>query len=180
MCRQHSHHRPLVLWVSACKMCRRQIQVSGASPPSHDNGSILNTKIIRYVYQNKARDLRAHNHFYIRKYVCSFTDYNECELNDTVCDENGTCTYTLGSYQCDCNRGYSGDGDIYCNSMLSAHIYIITFSFKYTHERVSRLCWVRPLSLFALNSYVVENLYNLVYGFLYLNGYNINTCSHTS
>ena len=39
------------------------------------------------------------------------TDVNECEddgLNH--CHENASCTNTEGSFNCDCNDGYSGSG----------------------------------------------------------------------
>ena len=56
------------------------------------------------------------------KYICSFTDYDECELNDTLCHKDATCTNTRGSYRCDCNTGYTGDGETYCNSILTKHM----------------------------------------------------------
>ena len=37
-----------------------------------------------------------------------FPDTNECELE--LCDPNATCTDTLGSYTCECNEGFYGDG----------------------------------------------------------------------
>lgn len=38
--------------------------------------------------------------------ICENT--NECELE--LCDPNATCTDTLGSYTCECNEGFYGDG----------------------------------------------------------------------
>ena len=39
-------------------------------------------------------------------------DVDECLLGITTCAlaSNGTCINTLGSYNCSCNPGYSGDG----------------------------------------------------------------------
>ena len=37
-------------------------------------------------------------------------DVNECELGTHSCDENATCTDTLGSYTCECNSPFTGDG----------------------------------------------------------------------
>ena len=40
----------------------------------------------------------------------AFTDINECMANTDDCDTNAVCTNTPGSFTCDCNQGYSGDG----------------------------------------------------------------------
>ena len=38
-------------------------------------------------------------------------DINECDAtNSTGCDTLATCTNTIGSYTCNCNMGYRGDG----------------------------------------------------------------------
>ena len=36
-------------------------------------------------------------------------DINEC-MEKSPCDENAQCTNTPGSFTCDCNEGYSGNG----------------------------------------------------------------------
>ena len=42
-------------------------------------------------------------------------------MDDTLCHVNANCTNTPGSYRCDCNTGYSGDGVANCTSTLVAH-----------------------------------------------------------
>ncbi|GMU01565.1 hypothetical protein KH5H1_56850 [Corallococcus caeni] len=37
-------------------------------------------------------------------------DANECAAGTDNCDENATCTNTVGSFTCACNAGYEGDG----------------------------------------------------------------------
>ena len=37
-------------------------------------------------------------------------DVNECSDNTHSCDANAECTNTQGSYTCECNHGYTGDG----------------------------------------------------------------------
>ena len=38
------------------------------------------------------------------------SDLDEC-LNDTdICDEHANCANTDGSYTCECDKGYTGDG----------------------------------------------------------------------
>ena len=39
----------------------------------------------------------------------SVLDINEC-LQPNICHDQATCTNTQGSYLCNCNLGYSGDG----------------------------------------------------------------------
>ena len=38
------------------------------------------------------------------------------------CDENAQCINTVGSFNCSCNPGYSGDG-ITCNGMFFIFIF---------------------------------------------------------
>ena len=45
----------------------------------------------------------------------NYLDKNECDdgvnpLGTHNCDGNATCTNTEGSYSCECNGGYTGDG----------------------------------------------------------------------
>ena len=39
-----------------------------------------------------------------------YTDINECITGEDLCDVNGNCTDTEGSYECTCNTGFSGNG----------------------------------------------------------------------
>ena len=41
-------------------------------------------------------------------YYLFCSDINECSSNP--CDANATCTDVRGSFLCNCNNGYSGDG----------------------------------------------------------------------
>lgn len=41
-----------------------------------------------------------------------FLDVDECLLNIHDCSPNADCTNNLGSYNCKCHNGYSGDGTI--------------------------------------------------------------------
>ena len=41
--------------------------------------------------------------------ICSFVDVNEC-LEENSCDVNATCINKIGTYDCQCNVGFSGDG----------------------------------------------------------------------
>ena len=40
-------------------------------------------------------------------------DIDECANNSNNCDENATCTNTIGSYTCECKNGWTGNGH-YC------------------------------------------------------------------
>ena len=38
------------------------------------------------------------------------TDIDECTTNEHNCDLAATCGNSIGSFDCTCNSGYSGDG----------------------------------------------------------------------
>ena len=48
--------------------------------------------------------------------ILSFSEINECNI-DSPCHANATCNNTEGSYTCECNIGFSGDG-FTCHGML--------------------------------------------------------------
>ena len=39
-----------------------------------------------------------------------YIDLDECTTNSHNCDGDATCANTVGSFNCTCNQGYSGDG----------------------------------------------------------------------
>ena len=40
----------------------------------------------------------------------NFLDIKECDLGTDGCHDNATCTDGNGSYTCECNDGFTGDG----------------------------------------------------------------------
>ena len=42
-------------------------------------------------------------------FICDFIDIDECKGNHS-CHENANCTNTNGSHLCDCQPGYTGNG----------------------------------------------------------------------
>ena len=48
----------------------------------------------------------------------AYVDVNECDEGTAECHSNATCSNTVGSYDCTCVLGYSGDG-FNCTSMLT-------------------------------------------------------------
>lgn len=51
----------------------------------------------------------------IRNFICLcspfyFLDINECDEGGNDCHENANCTNILGSFNCTCKAGYTGDG----------------------------------------------------------------------
>ena len=45
-------------------------------------------------------------------------DINECVLETHNCDVNAECRNTIGSFNCSCNTGYSGDG-VNCSKFIT-------------------------------------------------------------
>ena len=39
-------------------------------------------------------------------------DINECDLDLDNCDENAACTDIDGSFTCECNDGFAGNGTV--------------------------------------------------------------------
>ena len=53
--------------------------------------------------------------------VFSSADINECELNVHQCDHHAECTNTVGSYECHCNIGFTGNG-YNCCALTTGHL----------------------------------------------------------
>ena len=49
--------------------------------------------------------------------ICHIPDIDECDLETDNCHVNADCTDTIGSFQCTCSIGYSGDGVDNCTGM---------------------------------------------------------------
>ena len=47
-------------------------------------------------------------------------DINECEVGAANCAPDATCVNTLGSFECQCNEGFVGDGRTVCVGELNA------------------------------------------------------------
>ena len=40
------------------------------------------------------------------------SDFDECSLEPTPCDNTASCTNTDGSFTCTCNQGFTGNGTV--------------------------------------------------------------------
>ena len=57
--------------------------------------------------------------FLCTNFVC--LDVDECADGTDNCHVNADCTDTIGSFQCTCSIGYSGDGVVSCNGEDRCH-----------------------------------------------------------
>ena len=65
------------------------------------------------------------------------SDFDECSLEPSPCDDNADCTNTAGSYSCTCKEGFAGNGAI-CEGVRmwkTIHCFFIA-------DSLSRLCRV--------------------------------------
>ena len=53
--------------------------------------------------------------------IISIVDRNECLRNMTGCHMNASCVNIEGSHNCECNKGFSGNGT-HCTGMLCSNI----------------------------------------------------------
>ena len=54
-------------------------------------------------------------------HVTYFVDIDECSNGSHVCDVNANCTNTVGSHNCTCKEGFTGNGDT-CSGTASFSI----------------------------------------------------------
>ena len=54
--------------------------------------------------------MRQHSEIICMNCYPLYADVNECLSETHECDINGNCLDNIGSYDCSCNTGYSGDG----------------------------------------------------------------------
>ena len=48
--------------------------------------------------------------------LCVFPDTDECVESGTVCHPNAVCNDTDGVFVCQCQPGFTGDGNTTCDS----------------------------------------------------------------
>ena len=68
-----------------------------------------------------------------------FLDVDECDLDTDDCHVNATCNNTFGSYTCECNIGYTGDG-FNCTGMsfeivLQANLFFLVLGSSVNFQR---------------------------------------------
>lgn len=63
------------------------------------------------------------------QYNTSCSDVDECALGTDDCDDNASCSNTVGSYTCTCNTGYHGDGLI-CSGKCVVCVIFLAFIVK--------------------------------------------------
>ena len=87
-------------------------------------GRRLCSNVVSYCILHSAQPKWHFFHFYAMIYIQYFSDINECALGTHGCSANGFCTNTIGSYTCQCNTGYTGNGFTCIGTLLQKCYYI--------------------------------------------------------
>ena len=69
-----------------------------------------------------------HCNIFVEKCFLFHADINECVMDTDMCHVNAECNNTIGTYQCTCKVGYSGDG-FNCTGMLTTPYIILNCYF---------------------------------------------------
>ena len=62
---------------------------------------------------------RSHNLIYL------YVDIDECTEGTDNCDDNATCTNTVGGFECTCNIGYTGNGVSCSGNFIDIYLSIL-------------------------------------------------------
>ena len=62
-----------------------------------------------------------------------YSDVNECLSLLHDCHQNATCTNTIGSYGCNCDTGFSGNGK-QCKSTWRKKMFSLTSRCKFSNK----------------------------------------------
>ena len=85
-------------------------------------------------------------------YECAFLpDIDECDEGLDMCHINATCENTVGSYECYCFSGFTGNG-INCTSklrLLDLYLSFIHMEDNYTHKPLFGMCQHPSIIYFA-------------------------------
>ena len=52
-----------------------------------------------------------------------FIDIDECSRGLSQCVNNASCSNTNGSYHCNCDSGFSGDGFVQCSGTFNTQVF---------------------------------------------------------
>ena len=65
-------------------------------------------------------------------YISFHADIDECSADSSVCDSNANCMNVAGRFICNCNQGYTGDGNT-CNGKRSSLLFISLYTHVHRH-----------------------------------------------
>ena len=78
---------------------------------------------------SKVKIKNRHFKLYSFLFVFIIADIDECSDGSHTCDGNANCTNTDGSFKCQCEIGFSGDGTT-CRGNSIQHFQIAKFIFR--------------------------------------------------
>lgn len=85
----------------------------------------------------------------------SCPDVEECRLGLHTCHPSATCVNTPTSYECHCERGFTGDGEHYCNQTWVIITHLLSV-------------WLWPPSYFMWFIFFSLTFSYLLYNYIYI------------
>lgn len=61
----------------------------------------------------------------VKTFALSSLDIDECIESPDVCHQHAVCSNSDGSYSCECERGYFGDGKVNCSGTVELTILLL-------------------------------------------------------
>ena len=127
--------------------------------------------LIYFYFMHTYLSIYLFNYLFLFSFFISFIDIDECTLQTDDCSANSVCTNVDGSFNCECQPGFTGDGET-CNGRLIKNRSLIQHTLKTSLMALMLMhCWSNCLLnsvffFFTLTNQCILFTYACIY-FLY-------------
>ena len=129
--------------------------------------------LIYFYFMHTYLSIYLFNYLFLFSFFISFIDIDECTLQTDDCSANSVCTNVDGSFNCECQPGFTGDGET-CNGRLIKNRSLIQHTLKTSLMALMLMhCWSNCLLnsvffFFTLTNQCILFTYLFVYLFVQL------------